>query len=96
MICLNNGGGGIFDFLPVASQADPEDYERHIATPAGLDLERVAAMAGMRFTRDDLEAGAASPGLVELRTDRASNVAEHRALTDRVGVLLTRDREPGS
>jgi 2-succinyl-5-enolpyruvyl-6-hydroxy-3-cyclohexene-1-carboxylate synthase len=34
VICLNNGGGGIFDFLPVAAQADPEVYEEHIATPA--------------------------------------------------------------
>ena len=34
VICVNNGGGGIFDFLPVARHADPELYERHIATPA--------------------------------------------------------------
>ena len=34
VICLNNGGGGIFDFLPVAAQADPKLYEEHIATPA--------------------------------------------------------------
>jgi 2-succinyl-5-enolpyruvyl-6-hydroxy-3-cyclohexene-1-carboxylate synthase len=34
VICLNNGGGGIFDFLPVAAHADPQVYEEHIATPA--------------------------------------------------------------
>jgi 2-succinyl-5-enolpyruvyl-6-hydroxy-3-cyclohexene-1-carboxylate synthase len=34
VICLNNGGGGIFDFLPVAAHADRELYEEHIATPA--------------------------------------------------------------
>jgi 2-succinyl-5-enolpyruvyl-6-hydroxy-3-cyclohexene-1-carboxylate synthase len=34
VICLNNGGGGIFDFLPVAARADPRLYEEHIATPA--------------------------------------------------------------
>jgi 2-succinyl-5-enolpyruvyl-6-hydroxy-3-cyclohexene-1-carboxylate synthase len=38
IVCLDNGGGGIFDFLPVAERADPELYERHIATPAGVDL----------------------------------------------------------
>jgi 2-succinyl-5-enolpyruvyl-6-hydroxy-3-cyclohexene-1-carboxylate synthase len=34
VICIDNGGGGIFDFLPVAAHADSELYERHIATPA--------------------------------------------------------------
>ena len=34
VICLNNGGGGIFDFLPLATDADPQLYEEHIATPA--------------------------------------------------------------
>jgi 2-succinyl-5-enolpyruvyl-6-hydroxy-3-cyclohexene-1-carboxylate synthase len=34
VICLDNGGGGIFDFLPVAAHADPQAYEEHIATPA--------------------------------------------------------------
>jgi 2-succinyl-5-enolpyruvyl-6-hydroxy-3-cyclohexene-1-carboxylate synthase len=34
VVCFNNGGGGIFDFLPLADHADPEAYEEHIATPA--------------------------------------------------------------
>jgi 2-succinyl-5-enolpyruvyl-6-hydroxy-3-cyclohexene-1-carboxylate synthase len=38
VVCLNNGGGGIFDFLPVAEHADPALYEEHIATPAHADL----------------------------------------------------------
>jgi 2-succinyl-5-enolpyruvyl-6-hydroxy-3-cyclohexene-1-carboxylate synthase len=38
VVCLNNGGGGIFDFLPVAEHADAALYEEHIATPAGVDL----------------------------------------------------------
>ena len=35
VVCLNNGGGAIFDFLPVAEHADPALYERHVATPSG-------------------------------------------------------------
>ncbi len=35
VVCANNGGGGIFDFLPVAGHADPALYEEHIATPSG-------------------------------------------------------------
>jgi 2-succinyl-5-enolpyruvyl-6-hydroxy-3-cyclohexene-1-carboxylate synthase len=37
VICIDNGGGGIFDFLPVAQHADPRLYEEHIATPAFPD-----------------------------------------------------------
>jgi 2-succinyl-5-enolpyruvyl-6-hydroxy-3-cyclohexene-1-carboxylate synthase len=42
VVCLNNGGGAIFDFLPVAAEAEPALYERHIATPAGVDLAAIA------------------------------------------------------
>ena len=42
IVCLNNGGGAIFDFLPVAEYADPELYEEHIATPAGVDPRAIA------------------------------------------------------
>jgi 2-succinyl-5-enolpyruvyl-6-hydroxy-3-cyclohexene-1-carboxylate synthase len=92
IVCINNGGGGIFDFLPVAEHADPELFERHVATPAGIDLERVAALAELPYTLDDLEAGVARPGLVELRTNRERNVALHRELSERVGVSLASDR----
>ncbi len=42
VICLDNGGGGIFDFLPVAEHAEPGLYEQHIATPAGVDIAQIA------------------------------------------------------
>jgi len=92
IVCLNNGGGGIFDFLPVAGSAIPEIYERHIATPAGIDLERVAALVEMRHTlaagADEIAAAARLPGLVEVRTDRQENVIQHRALFARVAEQL--------
>ena len=47
VVCLNNDGGGIFDFLPVATAAEAEAYERHIATPHGIDLAALAALAGL-------------------------------------------------
>ena len=70
IVCLNNGGGAIFDFLPVAEHADPALYEEHIATPAGIDLSELA------------------PGLSEVRTDRAENVALHREVVARVARAL--------
>jgi 2-succinyl-5-enolpyruvyl-6-hydroxy-3-cyclohexene-1-carboxylate synthase len=42
VVCLDNGGGGIFDFLPLAEHADPRLYEQHIATPAGVDPAAIA------------------------------------------------------
>jgi 2-succinyl-5-enolpyruvyl-6-hydroxy-3-cyclohexene-1-carboxylate synthase len=93
VVCANNGGGGIFDFLPVAGAADPELYAEHILTPAGVELERVAALAGLEHTlapsaAEVATAAAAGPGLVELRTDREQNVAQHRALFARVAERL--------
>jgi 2-succinyl-5-enolpyruvyl-6-hydroxy-3-cyclohexene-1-carboxylate synthase len=51
IVCLNNGGGAIFDFLPVAERADPAVYEEHIATPAGVDLAQLAP--GLTEVRTD-------------------------------------------
>ncbi len=93
VVCANNDGGGIFDFLPLAAAADPEQYAEHILTPAGIELERVAAVAGMPYTlaassADIAAAIAAGPGLIELRTDRATNVRLHRELFARVAGQL--------
>ncbi len=52
IVCINNGGGGIFDFLPVAEHADPAAYEAHVATPSeGVDL--AALWPGLREVRTD-------------------------------------------
>jgi 2-succinyl-5-enolpyruvyl-6-hydroxy-3-cyclohexene-1-carboxylate synthase len=70
IVCIDNGGGAIFDFLPVAEHADPLAYEQHVATPTVTDLETLA------------------PGIRVLRTDRATNVALHRELVERVAERL--------
>ena len=87
---VDNGGGGIFDFLPVSTQRDA--YEEHVATPTGLDPERVAALFGLRYEAvDDLAAIREAPGtLLHVRTDRAENVALHRRVWDEVAVRLAR------
>jgi 2-succinyl-5-enolpyruvyl-6-hydroxy-3-cyclohexene-1-carboxylate synthase len=52
IVCINNGGGGIFDFLPVAEHADPAAYEAHIATPSeGVEL--AALWPGLTEIRTD-------------------------------------------
>jgi 2-succinyl-5-enolpyruvyl-6-hydroxy-3-cyclohexene-1-carboxylate synthase len=52
IVCLNNGGGGIFDFLPVAEHADPAAYETHIATPSDA-VDLAALWPGLREIRTD-------------------------------------------
>ncbi|HEX8648913.1 MAG TPA: 2-succinyl-5-enolpyruvyl-6-hydroxy-3-cyclohexene-1-carboxylic-acid synthase [Thermoleophilaceae bacterium] len=94
IVCANNGGGGIFDYLPVAAAADPELYERHIVTPSGVELERVAALAGMPHvlaeTAAEVEEAVrrGGPALIEVRTDRARNVELQRDLRARVEAAL--------
>ena len=94
IVCVNNGGGGIFDFLPVAEHADPDPYEEHIATPAGVEVAELAALAGLPHslaaTPEEVRVAASRPGVVEVRTDRQRNVEQHRELFGRVASRLTR------
>ena len=89
IVLVDNAGGGIFDFLPVATQRDA--YEEHVATPTGLDAERIAALFDLTYELvDDLEAIREAPGtLLHVRTDRAENVALHRRVWDDVSARLT-------
>ena len=92
IVCADNGGGGIFDFLPVAEHADRAAYEQHVATPAGVDLAGLAAALGLRHTRittpAELRAAVGQPGVIEFRTDRERNVEQHRAVAERVSAAL--------
>jgi 2-succinyl-5-enolpyruvyl-6-hydroxy-3-cyclohexene-1-carboxylate synthase len=90
IVLVDNAGGGIFDFLPVASQTDA--FEEHVATPTGLEAERVAALFGLQYERvEALGAIREAPGtLLHVRTDRAENVALHRRLHEAVAVRLGR------
>jgi 2-succinyl-5-enolpyruvyl-6-hydroxy-3-cyclohexene-1-carboxylate synthase len=86
IVVINNGGGGIFDFLPQAEQIDAEEFEALLGTPRAVDCERAAALFGLPHRRlDDLaELGAAlaaGTGVTEIQVDRSENVALHRALT---------------
>jgi 2-succinyl-5-enolpyruvyl-6-hydroxy-3-cyclohexene-1-carboxylate synthase len=90
IVLLNNDGGGIFSFLPVASQADA--FEEHVATPHGLDFAHAAALYGAGYARaqspPDLAAvvrrSVAQPQttIIEVRTERADNLALHRRVAE--------------
>lgn len=92
IVCVNNGGGGIFDFLPVAEQAQAASYVEHIVTPADVDLAHVAALARLPHvvagTPAEIRDAATDAALIEVRTERAANVALHRSLHARIGANL--------
>ncbi|HEU4333098.1 MAG TPA: thiamine pyrophosphate-dependent enzyme, partial [Candidatus Eisenbacteria bacterium] len=90
IVVVNNDGGGIFSFLPVAAHGD--SFERLFATPHGLDVARAAALYGAPYARvasaEELRDRAAASlrddatTILEVRTERDANRAAHRALAE--------------
>ncbi len=101
IVLINNDGGGIFSFLPQASY--PEHFEQLFGTPTGLDFAPVVQMYGGTFKRIShwydfrvaINASIANGGLhvIEVPTERASNVQMHRQLWQVVAEAL-QEREP--
>ena len=92
IVLLNNDGGGIFHFLPVSGERDA--FDAHVATPHGVDFALAAALYGCRHqparSTGELQsalAGAIASGattIIEVRTERAANLALHRRVADAV------------
>ena len=83
IVVIDNGGGGIFHFLPQEKALDGAEFEALLGTPRGVDAARAAALFDLPHTRleslSDLpQALAAGTGLIEVRTDRSTNVDAHR------------------
>ncbi len=94
IVCLNNDGGGIFEFLPQASQVTREEFEAVFGTPLGLDLSKLAALHDIEHRRieglDELAGvGASGHLLIEVPIDRSKNVAVHDALWRNVASRLS-------
>jgi len=98
IVLVNNDGGGIFDFLAVSRIPEQEIYERHVATPTGLDFAAAATLYGLAHEhaadapalRAALERALAREGssIVEVRTARARNVELHARVWDAVSRAL--------
>jgi 2-succinyl-5-enolpyruvyl-6-hydroxy-3-cyclohexene-1-carboxylate synthase len=96
IVLLDNGGGGIFDFLPLSRAPAARDaYEEHIATPPRLDFAHAAALYGLSHERpqdlpslrEALERAISGErsGIVEVRGERAANLALHERVWEAVG-----------
>ncbi len=72
-VVLDNGGGGIFSFLPQAESTDEDTFEQIFGTPPTSDLALVARGFGLRVidvaARTELELGLSepAPALVRVR-----------------------------
>ncbi len=94
IVCLNNDGGGIFEFLPQASQVTRDEFEAVFGTPLGLDLSTLASLHGIEHRRvgslDELAAaGTGGHVLIEVPIDRFGNVAIHDTLWQAVAAALS-------
>ena len=90
IVVLDNDGGGIFSFLPVAEQGEAVDFEGLFRTPHGLDFAHLAPLHSADFVRtraveeyrDRLGGGLEDPGLrlVHVPLDRDGQVKQFREL----------------
>jgi 2-succinyl-5-enolpyruvyl-6-hydroxy-3-cyclohexene-1-carboxylate synthase len=88
LVAINNDGGGVFHFLPIAEFEDV--FEPYFGTPHGLTFEHAASMVGLAYASVDTEAdfvkayqASLSEGrsaLIEVNIDRSENAGFHRAL----------------
>jgi 2-succinyl-5-enolpyruvyl-6-hydroxy-3-cyclohexene-1-carboxylate synthase len=93
IVVIDNGGGGIFHFLPQEQALDSEEFEELLGTPRGVSVERAAALFDLPHLRlwtlaDLPRALDSGTGLFEVKVDRQANVALHRRLATRVHEAL--------
>ncbi|MDX1741069.1 MAG: thiamine pyrophosphate-dependent enzyme, partial [Rhodothermales bacterium] len=96
IVVVNNDGGGIFSFLPIADFHD--EFEDYFGTPHGLGFEAAARMFGLRYEAVNEAAAFAdsyraicdsgASGLIEVRTERTENRQLHEDLVEAVCRLV--------
>lgn len=98
VVAVNNDGGGIFHFLPIAERGEAVAFEELFAAPHGHSLCDVARGFGVpservgtpEAFRAGLEASLDAGGVrvLEVCVDRDADVAFHRLLWDEVASAL--------
>ena len=92
---INNDGGGIFSFLPIAaSPAAADIFDRCFGTPHGFEFSHAAQMFGLdyyspktmtQFNDAYQQAMKAKKSvIIEIRTDREQNYKLHRDLQNKI------------
>jgi 2-succinyl-5-enolpyruvyl-6-hydroxy-3-cyclohexene-1-carboxylate synthase len=93
LVVLDNGGGGIFNFLPQAEALPEDEFEALLGTPAGLDPAAAGQLFGISVTTPSspgelTEALAGDARMVVVRTDRRRNLELHRRLAEVAAAAL--------
>ena len=96
VVVLNNDGGGIFHFLPIARHE--EVFEPYFGTPHGLTFEAAATLFGLEYhhpttPQDFLNAHRtasekATGSIIEVTTERRANHALHQQILTRIGEAI--------
>jgi 2-succinyl-5-enolpyruvyl-6-hydroxy-3-cyclohexene-1-carboxylate synthase len=99
IVTVNNDGGGIFSFLPIAQSAGAEDiFDTYFGTPHGLDCSAAAKMFGLHYespkTMAEFEKTYENALqsdhsiIIEVSTDRKENIRLHRRLQETIANIL--------
>ena len=98
IVVIDNAGGGIFSYLPIAAAGDAVGFEELFLTPHGTDLVGLGRQAGMdsvsvsgrQALADAMARAVATPGssLIHVPVDHAADLELHRLVTDAVAAAL--------
>lgn len=88
IVVINNDGGGIFSFLPIAEY--PDVFESYFGTPHGYTFAQAARMFEVAYSQPKTKAAfreayqqamqSGASALIEVRTERTANKALHDRL----------------
>ena len=94
IVILNNGGGGIFSFLPIASEKDV--FEKFYGTPHPFTFANAASMFELQyaqpqsvkeFTKAYTQALKRNTStIIEVVTSRTENLKVHKALQESIQI----------
>jgi len=91
-IIINNGGGGIFSFLPIREYS--EVFEEYFETPHNFSFKETAKMFGLDYFKPDLNVdfiekyrealNGNSSAIIEIKTDRKENYKLHKEIEEKI------------
>ena len=98
IVVVNNNGGGIFSFLPIAAEGDI--FETYFGTPQSYSIRSAAETFGIAYSNPSTNGQfrecysercrSKKSGIIEITCSRDENVREHRALNARLRELIDR------
>ncbi len=97
IVVLDDNGGGIFSFLPIAAQAEDVSFRTLFHTPHDVDLAHAARLVGAEYLRFDARSDRrqgvvpSANGTIDPAADGASSDGSPSGLADAIGRALGHD-----